>query len=111
LGTDHETEERTRDVGDAVSFLRLIETAGNLSATVLLVIAIWYLFSGRIPTPREYQTALDEIKRERERADRLEKQAENAHKRLTILTETLPRMAELIPETDRPRIRWPWERS
>ena len=110
-------------MGEAVSLLRLIETAGNLSATLLLIIAIWYLFSGRIPTPREYETAQEQIERERERAERVEAQADDAHQRLRILTKTLPEITELMesmdrrldargyPEQKRRRTKWPWDRG
>ena len=109
-------------MGEAVSLLRLIETAGNLSATLLLVIAIWYLFSGRIPTPREYETATERINDEQERARAAEHEAAEAHYRLKILTETLPQITELMESMDRrldehgypskrpKRRRWPWER-
>jgi hypothetical protein len=121
MGTEHGNGDA--GVGEAASILRLIETAGNLSATVLLIIAIWYLFSGRIPTPREYQTAIERIEQERTRAERVEQQAEDAHRRLRILTETLPEITELMdsmdkrldtegyPAREHRRLRWPWERG
>lgn len=116
-------------MGEAVTFVRLVEVVPAATVTTLLVIAIWYLYSSRVPTPREYDTMKrllqeeqERAEAERERADRKERDAREAHDRLKDLPIVLQDMAEFIesidrrldmhglPRGERTRLRWPWGR-
>ena len=117
-------------MGEAVTFIRILEIVPAAGVTTLLVLAVWYLFTSRIPTPREYETMerlLENEKQraaaERKRAERKEEEAREAHNRLDQLGDALPKLTEFVesidrrldvhgyPGHERKHWQWPWRRD
>lgn len=116
-------------MGDAITVVKLLENVGNVSALVLVIIAAWAFFSGRVPTPREYDKAEELARQEREEVKKKDAEARAAYERLDKLTATMDEqtatMTELkefmesvdqrlnmlgVPKDETRRRRWPWKR-
>lgn len=99
----------------------IMEIIPAIGVTTLLIIALWLYFKGYIPSRGERELLVSSVERERKRADKKDVEAGAAHERLDQLTETLPRIVELLESVDR-RLdmhgfpadnqkrsrRWPW---